>query len=99
MSENNSIKCYNCQTILSFSEGADIGRSEDCPSCRVDLRCCKMCIFYDKSSYNECREPIAERVLEKEKGNFCDLFKAGASGQSAKPKVDLMAQANALFKK
>ena len=33
------------------------------------------CDFYDAGAYNQCREPQAERVLEKEKGNFCDYFR------------------------
>ena len=94
-----TIKCYKCQAPLDIAQGADIGRSEDCPLCHADLRCCKMCVFYDKSSYNECREPTADRILEKEKGNFCDFFKAGSGGQQGETKDDLMAKANSLFKK
>lgn len=98
MSLNMSIKCYNCQTPLDLPRGSSLGRTEECPSCGVDLRCCKMCFFYDTSAYNECREPTAERILEKEKANFCDFFKVGHEGSGGSQKEDLIAQANALFK-
>lgn len=95
-----NLKCYHCAKEIPFKEGQDIGRSEDCPSCHASLRCCRMCKFYDKSAYNECREPMADRVLDKEKANFCDFFKAGCSGSNGGPgKSDLLAQADALFKK
>tara|TARA_Y100000768_G_C23908713_1_gene648852 strand:+ start:936 stop:1172 length:237 start_codon:yes stop_codon:yes gene_type:complete len=77
----------------------DVARTEECEKCYTDLRCCKMCSFYDKSAYNECREPTADRIVEKEKANFCDFFKLGAKNGQENPKVDLLAQANALFKK
>ncbi len=54
--------------------GQRVGRREACPSCGADLHCCKGCRFYDPAAYNECHEPVAERVVEKEKANFCDYF-------------------------
>lgn len=94
-----SINCYKCQSDTGLSAGTSISRSEDCNSCSADLRCCRMCEFYDTKSYNECREPSADRILEKEKANFCDYFKLGNSEDAASNKNDIMAQANALFKK
>lgn len=32
------------------------------------------CRFYDKGTYNNCREPRAERVVDKDRANFCDYF-------------------------
>ncbi|MCO4753914.1 MAG: hypothetical protein KC478_05505 [Bacteriovoracaceae bacterium] len=94
-----SVKCYNCQGNLEISNGSDLGRAEECPSCRAVLRCCRMCVFYDKSSYNECKEPTADRILDKEKANFCDHYKVGQGQNAQSEKVDILAQANALFKK
>ena len=51
-----------------------IGRQETCPGCGKDLHCCKNCIFYDARAYNSCREPQADRVIDKDRGNFCDYF-------------------------
>jgi uncharacterized Fe-S cluster-containing radical SAM superfamily protein len=94
-----SATCYKCDAQLSLVAGKDIGRSEECPSCYANLRCCMMCEFYDKSSYNECREPTAERILEKEKANFCDHFKLSGASNKSNEKEDLLSAADALFKK
>lgn len=92
--------CYKCNKELALTAGTDIGRSEECPSCFANLRCCKMCEFYDTSAYNECREPVAERIVEKEKANFCDYFKLSSSQSSASDtKQAALDAANALFKK
>ena len=59
-----------------------------------------MCVFYDKTCYNECKEPLAERILEKEKANFCSYFKLrGGDSVSGKTKDELFSAADALFKK
>lgn len=52
-----------------------VGRRDECSHCGADLHCCRNCEFYDPTSYNECREPVADRVKEKDRSNFCDWFK------------------------
>ena len=100
MSKLDNAICYNCGEILSFIEEQKILRHEECLKCQSSLHCCRMCVFYDKSSYNECREPLAERILEKEKANFCSYYKISGGEQSNTPKKeDLFAAADALFKK
>lgn len=50
------------------------------------MRVCLNCIHYDRSSYNECREPQAERVLDKDRRNQCDYFslrKNGVAGRAS----------------
>lgn len=90
--------CFSCGKSLSLSAG--VSRRDECPHCRADLHVCKNCQFYDSNAYNECREPQAEVVREKERSNFCDFFQAGAqNGQGGSCKNDLMASAEALFKK
>jgi len=42
-----------------------------------------MCSFYDRTVYNECRESQAERVVEKEKSNFCDYFQLAVTAKSS----------------
>ncbi len=49
-------------------------RNATCESCAADLRCCRTCRFYDPSAYNACTEPAADRVLEKDRANFCDFY-------------------------
>jgi hypothetical protein len=59
-----------------------------------------MCQFYDTSSYNECREPTADRIIEKEKANFCDFFKLGeGTGFNNDKIISALSAADALFKK
>lgn len=78
-----------------------LSRSDICPSCRADVRCCRTCQFYDPKSYNECKEPNADRITDKEKSNFCDYFKLGSSspGDAEKQRQEMLAKAQALFKK
>ena len=42
-----------------------------------DKCCCLVCqpTLHDPGAYNQCREPQAERVLDKDRGNFCDWFR------------------------
>jgi len=65
-------RCHACQKFLDVK--IPVGRQELCPFCGSDLHCCRNCAFYAKGAYNECREPQAERVLEKGRSNFCDFF-------------------------
>lgn len=95
-----SLKCYKCGNPLSETYKIMVGRRDTCSKCMTDLRCCKMCQFYDPKSYNECRESSADRVQDKEKANFCDYFKIGSPDTNPdKEKQDALAKAAALFKK
>lgn len=97
MSIQNPGNCWHCGAELG---SLDYGRQEICRKCGRDTRVCKNCIFHDRTAHNECREPQAERVLEKERSNFCDYFKSksGASNCAASREA-LKAAADALFKK
>ena len=93
------VRCYNCQSNTSFLEKEKILKAEECPQCQRDLRCCKMCAFYDPSSYNECRESNATRIVEKEKANYCDYFQLTDPKQdNQSTKENLLERANSLFK-
>ncbi len=92
------LKCFNCGELLSFPD--KVGRREECPKCRSDVHCCRNCRFYDPKVYNECREPQAEVVREKDRANHCDFFQPGSGeGGSGKSREDLLKAAEALFKK
>ena len=100
MSLTVSIKCFSCGKSTQFSER--VGFRDDCEHCHADARVCKNCKFYDPKAYNECREPSAEVVMEKERSNRCDYFQPnGGDGKSegASAKDDLLSAAEALFKK
>ena len=94
------ILCHHCGKISDSDER--IGRTETCPYCHWDLHVCYNCLHYDASAYNECRESQADRVLEKDRANFCDYF--AASDHAMKTAVDkkagdAKAKLDALFKK
>ncbi|MBF0272448.1 MAG: hypothetical protein HQL98_10330 [Magnetococcales bacterium] len=55
------------------------GRSEVCAGCMKETRVCLNCRFHDTGSYNECRETVAERIVDKDRSNFCDFFKPKGS--------------------
>lgn len=64
--------CFQCKKEW---EGDKPGRAEVCSSCGADLKVCYNCDFYEPGAYNDCRESQADRVLEKDKANYCDYFK------------------------
>jgi len=97
MSNLNPGNCWHCGNELS---ALDYGRQETCAKCGRDTRTCKNCGFYDPKAHNECHENQAERVVEKERSNFCDYFKTKTSAGSGAPGRDVLkAAADALFKK
>ncbi len=90
-------KCYSCSSDLT---ALDYGRQDSCGKCGRHTHVCLNCIFHDRTYNNECKEPQADRVVDKEKFNFCDYFKPKADSQGvAKAKSDLVSAAEALFKK
>ncbi len=96
---NEIVICYVCKKHLDFEPEQKISRQEECVYCRASLRCCRMCYFFSTNVYNECREPNAERTLDKERINFCSYFqlRSGDSDNETKLKETTSA-ADALFK-
>lgn len=89
--------CFSCQKELAY-KGEVVGRRDECPHCHADLHVCKNCQHYDSRAYNECREPTADVVKEKDRSNFCDYFAPALDRASQTTKAeDLKAKANALF--
>ena len=92
------IYCFSCKKSNSFQD--KVGFRDECLHCRSDVHVCKNCHFYDPKAYNECREPSADVVREKERANFCDFFTPrGGQWTADDQKVKLKAAADALFKK
>ncbi|MFH0845656.1 MAG: hypothetical protein ABIG67_09845 [Pseudomonadota bacterium] len=93
------MRCAFCSEDISIEGG--VSRQDICPHCQRDLRCCKQCQFYDPASYNECREVSAERILDKERANFCDYFslKGSEKGLYSSKVTGAKAALEALFKK
>ena len=94
------MECCFCNTETHI-EGK-VSRQDTCPHCHRDLRCCKQCKFYDQNAYNECKEVMAERIVDKERSNFCDCFipigSKGGGGSLNRTK-DAKDALEALFKK
>ena len=94
------IKCSNCGNIEDYND--NVGFRDECSKCKSSLHICKNCAFYDRSSYNECKETQADRVLDKEKANYCDYFKASSNIQNPsneQSKEDIYNKLNSLFSK
>lgn len=100
--------CHFCKKPILLSGGKASFR-ESCPACGRDAHICRNCGHYDVSAYNECHEPSADRVVDKEKANYCEYFTPPASADPVGPAtaapspLDLAAEAKerleALFKK
>lgn len=62
--------CWKCgarQTDILLP----LSRTEVCGACGADLHVCRMCRFYDTSVASACLEPVAHRVTDKTRANFC----------------------------
>ncbi|MBN8549174.1 MAG: hypothetical protein J0M12_07675 [Deltaproteobacteria bacterium] len=94
-------QCYKCGAEQALSDRRSVGRTESCLKCASDLHCCRNCSFYDEKAYNSCREPQADRVLEKNRSNFCDFFEFAAdrSMGTDNAKNKALDALNDLFKK
>ncbi|MCU7815394.1 MAG: hypothetical protein KZQ81_09335 [Candidatus Thiodiazotropha sp. (ex Rostrolucina anterorostrata)] len=64
-------KCWQCSTEL---EAADYGRETNCRRCGKPTRVCRNCRWYAPARPNQCEEPMAEPIMDKEKPNFCGYF-------------------------
>jgi len=91
--------CYNCQEEIAIE--SKLTRNATCPKCLSYLHCCRNCRFYDPNAHNQCREPQAEWVKDKEAANYCDFFEPGAGGKVSQDsrKAEAKKKLNDLFKK
>ncbi|MBI2500153.1 MAG: hypothetical protein HYW02_01495 [Deltaproteobacteria bacterium] len=83
--------CFSCGKEFILQE--KVGRRDTCSGCDAEIHCCFNCEFYDEHAYNECREPLADRVLDKERANFCDFFQLGKQSRHRLKKRDEVAEA------
>ncbi len=91
-------QCYKCG--YKFEDDFKPGRRDECPKCTADIHVCMNCKFYDIAFNNDCRETQAERVVDKEKSNFCSYFSFKESNITKENTVKNKAQEdfNNLFK-
>ena len=79
------MRCFACNAEIPLAAGERVGFRDTCPGCGVDAHVCRNCAHHDPSAYNECREPSAERVGERERANRCDYFAPGGDGGGPRP--------------
>lgn len=72
-------------------------RHEACPHCRASLHVCRMCRLFDPAVAQQCREPVADPVSDKQRANFCGYFEINPRAFVAAPVRDGKAQLDALF--
>jgi hypothetical protein len=96
MSPDEKGVCWSCGTELL---AVDYTREGTCPACRKQTHVCRNCRFYDTTKANQCREPIADPVSDKQRANFCDYFAPSDDcHQPGKDQESLRAAADELFK-
>jgi len=64
---------------------SELQRTDSCPFCLSDLKCCLNCRFFDPAVSNQCREPLAEWTPDKAKANFCEFFDFGEVSSLGRP--------------
>jgi len=92
---SHSLVCWKCGSSLS-ALSLPLRRLDVCKACNAELHVCKMCVEYDTSYAQHCKEPTAEEVRKKDEANFCDFFKPKAGAYVAKDEAALARSKTAL---
>ena len=91
-------RCFRCNAAVEEREF--FSRRDECGTCGADLHVCKNCSFYRLGRSNECEEPQAERVADRERSNYCDFFRfKEEQGEAASAKEGAKKAWDQLFKK
>jgi hypothetical protein len=90
--------CWKCGANIELKPGERVTSRDECTQCGADLHSCRNCRFYDTSRNNQCAEPQAEWVRNKEASNYCDYFEpssraaariaSSSASENAKKKFD-----------
>ena len=73
--------CHFCGTALDA--GMRVTREASCTQCGRDLHACVQCRHYDRTAHNQCREPQAEWVTDRERRNFCEYYVLNPAGRGS----------------
>lgn len=68
------LRCWKCGADLKVVP-SPFSRFAECPACKVDLHVCRMCRHYNPRYVGQCDHDFADKVLVKEKSNFCSHFR------------------------
>lgn len=90
--------CWKCG-VVQRDLLLPLERLAECPSCRAQLHVCRMCVYFDPAAAQQCREPVAEAVADKDRANFCGYFqlRPDAFTASADKAGDARRRLEALF--
>jgi hypothetical protein len=97
------MNCYFCGRAIEIRDR--VGFRDECSACGRPAHICRNCGFYDPAYNNACRETMAERVIDKERANFCEYFTPAESRamsgakEAAMPATSPRAKLDELFKK
>ncbi len=90
------VRCWHCGGSIEHVL-LPLSRTEECPHCGRDLHVCRMCRFYDPAVSNACREPVAERVTDKTRANFCGYLEINVNADPAAAGAGSAEALNSLF--
>ena len=76
--------CWKCGQALQDLL-LPLARHEECPHCRAQLHVCRMCQLFDAAAPQQCREPVADLVSDKQRANFCGYFEINPQAFGASP--------------
>ncbi|MFQ5417048.1 MAG: hypothetical protein ACE5FL_08405 [Myxococcota bacterium] len=95
------MRCFACDIAIEIPPGERIGFRAICDACGADLHVCRSCEQHDPGAQNECREPAAERVGDRERANHCEYFAPSdrGGGEADRAAQAAKAQLDSLFKK
>lgn len=63
-------RCAACGAVLPIA----VASLKECPQCRAALHACRQCAHFEPTRRFECRQPIIERLADKNAHNECDGF-------------------------
>jgi hypothetical protein len=75
--------CHHCGHEIVLTSG--LQRTDGCPYCHSDLKCCLNCRFFDPGASNQCAEPQVDPVPDKSKASFCEFFAFREVSASGRP--------------
>lgn len=75
--QSDPIVCWHCGSPFGDLP-LPLSRFAECKSCHASLHVCRQCEFHDTGVANECREPIADKVKDKSRANFCAYLRPRA---------------------
>ena len=100
LSSHSVSRCAACGAVLPIATAS----LEQCPQCQAAIHACRQCTHFEPGRRFECRQPIIERIADKNARNECDAFalqvavERDASPDSTRPS-DIRRGFDNLFKK